>query len=74
MDCPNCGQKMRFVPAGISKKGKRYSAFYVCDNCGTTKQAQQQKTIGTRHLLAVLLEIRDILKEIRDQRSGTGEE
>ena len=68
MDCPYCKTKLRFVPAGVSKKtGKKYSAFYICDNCGYTKQAEGQKQIGARHLLAVLLEIRDILKEIRDK-------
>ena len=35
--CPNCGTQMKLVPAGTSKKtGKKYSAFFSCENCKTT--------------------------------------
>ena len=35
-DCPQCGNPIRDVPAGISKLGKPYNAFQVCSNraCG----------------------------------------
>ena len=37
MDCPNCGQDMKLVPAGTSKKtGKSYNAFYSCPSCKET--------------------------------------
>lgn len=35
-ECPHCGSTMRLVPAGISKTGKKYNAFWVCDVCGQT--------------------------------------
>ena len=38
--CPICGQELRFVPAGVSKRtGKKYDAFYSCSDrkCGYIK-------------------------------------
>jgi len=38
--CPQCGEQMRLVPAGVSKRtGKKYPAFYSCSNreCGHTE-------------------------------------
>ena len=38
--CPDCGAKIRYIPAGISKKTgqeKKYNAFWSCSNrCGWT--------------------------------------
>jgi len=39
INCPQCGAKMKFVPPGISKKGKPYRAFFSCSNCGYTFNA-----------------------------------
>ena len=30
--CEACGSEMRFIPAGVSKSGKEYSAFFSCKN------------------------------------------
>jgi len=35
-NCPVCGTKMKFVPAGISRSGKPYGAFFSCPSCGYT--------------------------------------
>lgn len=38
--CTNCGQPMRMIPAGVSKKtGKPYSAFFKCKICGYGENA-----------------------------------
>ena len=48
MICPNCNKEMRLVPAGTSKAGKPYKAFWSCSKeCNTTfpyvePQAQQE--------------------------------
>ena len=40
--CTKCNSKMKFVNAGISKAGRHYPAFWVCDGC---KQTQNEKTM-----------------------------
>lgn len=37
--CPKCNDEMKFVPAGISKQGNNYPAFWSCKqrNCGYTE-------------------------------------
>lgn len=37
--CSQCGNDMRLIPAGISKKnGKPYNAFYACTECNHTER------------------------------------
>ena len=32
--CPTCGNPMKLIPAGVSKKtGKPYSSFWTCNSC-----------------------------------------
>jgi len=39
-NCPQCGNEMRFIPAGISKKTKKpYKAFFSCPECRNTMNA-----------------------------------
>lgn len=38
--CSVCGANMKLVPAGVSKLGKPYQAFYSCQ-CGNTQRTQQ---------------------------------
>jgi len=37
--CPQCGAEMKFIPAGVSKKGNPYKAFFSCPSCGYTLNA-----------------------------------
>jgi hypothetical protein len=47
-NCPNCGQPMKLVPAGVSRKsGKPYDAFYSC-KCGKTVNLTPRSTTGQR--------------------------
>jgi len=41
--CPQCGADMKYIPAGISKKGNPYKAFYSCSNCGYAVNAPEEK-------------------------------
>ena len=44
MDCPNCNQDMKLIPAGVSKtSGKPYKAFYSCPDCKATQNAEEKK-------------------------------
>jgi len=39
MNCSKCGQPVRVVPAGVSKKtGKPYGSFYKCEACQNSVQ------------------------------------
>ena len=41
-NCEQCGNPMKFVPAGISKRtGRAYEAFSVCEYCKPKKQYQK---------------------------------
>jgi len=39
--CSKCGKSMKYIKAGTSKAGKKYNAFYACQNqdCKNTEQA-----------------------------------
>jgi len=41
--CPNCGDEMKWIPAGVSKKtGQQYNGFWSCPNrCSKTNQNGQ---------------------------------
>ena len=48
--CPKCGEDMKIVPAGISKKtGNPYNAFLSCKNygCGTTVELDSNEAPGS---------------------------
>jgi len=40
--CPRCQGTLKLVPAGLSKAGKPYQAFWACNdrNCGFTQKVQ----------------------------------
>ncbi len=42
--CPNCGDEMKWIPAGVSKKtGQQYNGFWSCPNrCSKTNQNGQE--------------------------------
>ena len=43
MDCPICGNEIKTIPAGVSKKtGKPYSAFSVCSNSKCNFKPQEE--------------------------------
>ena len=43
MLCEQCGQMMKLIPAGVSKKtNKPYSAFYSCPQCKATQQTSDR--------------------------------
>lgn len=45
--CTSCGEEMRLVRAGVSKKtGKPYNAFYSC-KCGNTQNLPNQNSNGS---------------------------
>ena len=41
--CPSCGEEMKWVPAGVSKRtGQQYNGFWSCPNrCSKTNQSDQ---------------------------------
>lgn len=41
--CPNCGEEMKWIPAGVSKRtGQPYIGFWSCPNrCPKTNQGDQ---------------------------------
>jgi len=42
--CPNCGDEMRVVPAGVSKKtGKAYRSFEVCEKLACKQLKEQSR-------------------------------
>ncbi len=50
MQCPNCGQDMKLIPAGTSKKsGKSYNAFYSCPECKETMNPNTDSQIQEKH-------------------------
>ena len=44
MNCPKCKQEFKLVPAGISKTGKPYKAFYSCQTCHITANVDGSPT------------------------------
>ena len=79
MICPNCNKEMRLVPAGTSKAGKPYKAFWSCSKeCNTTfpsvePQAQQEIPIieeiprGTTAEQTIMEELIDFRKEVNER-------
>ena len=46
--CPNCASPLKVIPAGKSKKtGRRYDAFYACDNCKWSGNVEIKKAEPT---------------------------
>jgi len=46
MKCFTCQGEMKFIPAGVSKSGKEYDAFYSCPNCKDEKG--KNKTVSAK--------------------------
>jgi len=48
--CPQCGNDLKLVPSGISKKtGKPYNSFYSCSaRCGYTQPTKSVESSGFR--------------------------
>lgn len=45
----DCGQEMKFIKAGVSKKtGKPYQGFFTCDTCHKTARAAQVSNQGAK--------------------------
>ena len=70
--CETCGNQMKKVPAGISKKtGKSYKEFYVCETCkpkqGSKDNTQEHILTGLRSIFKLLEETNKILEQIRDK-------
>jgi len=73
--CPQCGNPMKFIKGGISKKtGNPYNSFWSCGQCKFTANIetkavpqgqstkQPQTVAGITQIIALLGEIRDLLK------------
>ena len=57
-ECPDCGNAMKTIPAGISKKsGKKYEAFDICEKCKPRKIDKEQL------LLEEIKGIKDLMNE-----------
>ena len=68
--CPNCGNNIRYVPAGISKRtGRSYGEFLSCSdrNCEFTwrKPREQQQKIDGGALL--MDELQNGFKEVNER-------